>query len=83
MTSFQKAVHDHQAYRTALIEHYRDLVRDVLLNRIAMPLTDPHIQALARELADELHITPAEAATLLKPTAHGIYAAAQGVAAND
>lgn len=79
MTSFQQHAHAYEQYRNALIQQYRDEAGDILLNRIVMPLTDPEVKRLARELSLEIHCEYAEAIKLLRPVASEIYQAAKGV----
>jgi len=82
MSSFEKQAHYWSDYRRAVIQQYRDEVRNAMLARIVMPLlTDPDIARLARELSLELRCGYSDANELLRPTAHAIYAAAKG--AND
>ena len=76
MSSFQQHVHYQEQYRHAVIDHYRRCARDVLRERLVMPSTDPEIEQLCRELAQELHILYSDAMRLLQPVTQGIYDAA-------
>lgn len=60
----------------AVVETYRDIVRDKMLERICMFGSTRVFQAIAAELGAKISVDVAEATRLLWPTSHAIYEAA-------
>ena len=65
-----------RCYNEAVIQHYRECVKDVMLGRIVMFGADTDFEHIAQCLSEDLDIDIRKATELLWPVSHSIYAAA-------